>query len=183
MLGTAFMFCKAPTWRFGLGYVFIIPALAVAILQNRYGFRIKRSYDKIGHAVALSMIGMLILFIVPSGIVFRSSHELMERTEVQKQADREVVSLFNFLLPPRTWEMEYDQDRNTGEIVATPVILKKEAGGDFIYYHSLDGETCWDAPLPCSPTLLAGIQLRDPAQGIAGGFIRIEKPEEKRNER
>ena len=76
------------------------------------------------------------------------------------------------LLPPGTWKMEYDLVKSTGEIVASPMILKKEQSGDFTYYRSDDGEMCWDAPLPCAPDILANVRLRIPAKGISGGFSK-----------
>ena len=126
------------------------------------------------HVAALSMIGLLILFIIPSGIILRYSHEQVAKTEGKKRTGRGNV-YFNFLLPPKTWNMEYDRDKNTGKIVVSPMILKKEHIDDMTYYRSSDGETCWDAPLPCAPTILEDVQLRNPSQGIAGGFIRTSR--------
>ena len=181
VIGTAFMFYSAPTWRFGFGYLFIVPALAAAILQHRFEFRLKQ-HCSMKYIFASSLLGMLILFILPSSIISRYSNKLIDKTEREGQATRSVNHNFNFLLPPRTWNMEYDIDKTTGAIVASPMILKKEQTRDLTYYHSLDGETCWDAPLPCAPGILQDVQLRKPALGIAGGFIKTPSIKETNNE-
>jgi hypothetical protein len=175
ILGTAFMFYKAPTWRFGLGYLFIIPALLMAVLRERCVFRLQGSPGNLRRAVTSSFIGMLILFIIPSSIIAEYSHKQIEIATPETRTGRGMNARFSFLLPPRTWNMEYDRDERTGEIMTSPVILIKERTGDIDYFRSAHGEMCWDAPLPCSPGKLTDIHLRNPSLGIAGGFMRTQQ--------
>ena len=172
LLGTAFMFYNAPTWRFGLGYLLVVPSLAVSVIQNRFNLRWQHSSGTMRQVVAASLIGILVLFILPSSLILRYSHAMIDKTLQEYPRERPNEIPFNILIPPGTWNMEYDMDKDTDDIVAYPMILKKEQIGDISYYRSSDGETCWDAPLPCAPHILHGVKLRYPAKGIAGGFVR-----------
>jgi len=172
-LGIAFMFLKAPTWRFGLGYVFVVPALLTAILQKKREGAMKRSFAVMKNLAAFSLLGgMMVLYIIPSSLITRYSHRQIDKAQGEKPAGLGMNVFSSFLLPPKTWNMEYDLEKDTGEIITSPVVIIKERTADVTYYRSSDGEMCWDAPLPCAPEKLQDIRLRNPGLGLAGGFVR-----------
>jgi hypothetical protein len=168
-LGIAFMFYSAPTWRMGLGYLVVLPALALAewihsrpsILQH-FGRITGRNFGLIGTAVAVVLA--LHIHIVP-----RPSYRLLD-TEMAQQLVTGDDPHFNPWVPPRIWNLGYD-DRTTGQtmIVENPII--QDLVEDVIYYHPEDldrSDLCWDAPLPCSPYKLEGIR-----SGPRGGFEKV----------
>jgi len=172
ILGTAFMLGNAPTWRFGLGYLFLLPALLAAMLLSEHSFRMPGWCGKTRTLVAAALLGMLILYFIPDFIVLRNSQNMIAKEAQSEGKEANLYSLFNLLLPPVNWDMEYYKDRETGEIWTAPVVLKEEQAGDFVYYRSVGGEMCWDAPLPCTIEKLEDVRLRSPVRGIAGGFVR-----------
>ena len=167
--GTIFMFIRAPSWRFGLGYTFLIPSLVLS-----------RSYDLLNSVVAQFKInkipwlffaaGVTLVYVVPSYELSRVHHRMFDKyAQLENASDRQHIPAI--FLPPKVLMLEYDRDE-TGEIVESPDNFIREQVNDVFYYRSSGGEMCWDEPLPCSPDGLKEIQLRDPRLGIAGGFVR-----------
>jgi hypothetical protein len=178
--GTAFMLYAAPTWRFGLGYLVLIPALLASMhaeqlkkLSGRF-----RPFPLLFGAPVLGMMGALALafhiYLVPRP-TFTPLEQFASANPAIVGKDK---PHFNFILPPRLWTVEFETDPETGRKTATPpATFVKEGSSDVVYYRPdlAKSELCWDAPLPCSPASLYDIRLRDRDKGLSGGFVSAGK--------
>jgi hypothetical protein len=51
--------------------------------------------------------------------------------------------------------------------------VTRERAQDFRYLATVQTKQCWLAPLPCTEDILpSDRRLRDPDEGIGGGFVR-----------
>lgn len=181
------MLSSAPTWRFGLGYLVVLPALAVAdqansfsaILKKLQGIKGLRNFGFIG-----IVVGVILALHVH--IVQRPSYRLLDEA-----IDNRLVTLppgedrphFNLLLSPRIWNIGYEFNKATGKIEAFQNVIIQEQTADVIYCRPENTErsnTCWDSPLPCSPDKLENIKLRQPMTGFNLGFEKDIPASQKR---
>ncbi|MCW6036945.1 hypothetical protein K4A83_11815 [Spirulina subsalsa FACHB-351] len=84
---------------------------------------------------------------------------------------------FNWILPPALTSVPPEQliIRTVNDLEYTTMnpdyLSEREIG----FWSTPD--QCWATPLPCTPFLTHDdIKLRDPKQGIGGGFIRNDQP-------
>jgi len=176
-LGIAFMFYAAPTWRFGLGYLVILPALAVANhaawltqqFRRIQGIAAFTTWGWVGGVTAVAVATHV--YIVP-----RPTFRPLEKVAYNKSIAGNDNPHFNPLLPPRIWNIQFVADAATGKKAPSfEDIIVRDRVGDFMYYrpeHPETFELCGDSPLPCAIGKLYNLRLRDPAGGIAGGFVR-----------
>jgi hypothetical protein len=176
--GTLFMLVSAPTWRFGLGYLVLLPALAVAhfgapMLSNLEPDRRVPLAGRFGFlASAAAALIALHVHVVP-----RPSYRLLDEALAAGTVASVDRPHFNLLLPPRTWNIAYDADRRTGTTVAAENPIIEDRVGDLEYYRPEDlekSDLCWDAPLPCAKERLTDVLLRERKRGLKGGFQRPE---------
>jgi hypothetical protein len=177
LTGIAFMFYAAPTWRFGLGYLVMLPALAAAghaawlMQQFRWlqGKAVITNWGWVGGVTALAVATHV--YIVP-----RPTFRALEEVVVNKSIAGNDHPHFNFMLPPRIWNIQFIADALTGK--KTPSFedtIVRDMVGDFMYYrpeHPETFELCGDSSLPCAIGKLYNLRLRDPIAGLSGGFVR-----------
>lgn len=172
LTGAAFMLYSAPTWRFGLGYLVVLPALAVALRANSYspllkGFhRMTHNFGAIGIIVAAALA--LHVHVMP-----RPSYRLLDEAIAKGIVDDKDHPHFNLLFPPRIWNIGYVSNPTTGKVDAFENTIVQNHAGNIIYYRPEESDTCWDAPLPCSPAVLKNIRLRQPPRGLSGGVEKL----------
>jgi hypothetical protein len=168
------MLYAGPTWRFGLGYLVLLPALALSTLEAQpeparaAGWR-RYLGDWALMATATSLLLATHIYLVPRP-TFRALDQAAARMAPGGDHPH-----FNLLRPPRLWHVDFTAASGNGEkSAAAETILSRDTVADVSYYHPATEETelCWDGPLPCSRTRLSDIRLRDPAAGLAGGFVR-----------
>jgi hypothetical protein len=176
LLGIAFMFYAAPTWRFGLGYLVMLPALAAAnhAAWLRQQFRRLRgiaaitNWGWVGTITALAIATHV--YIVP-----RPTFRPLEEVVVNRSIAGDDHPHFNFLLPPRIWNIQFIANAAGKKTPSFEDAIIRDKVGDFVYYrpdHPETFELCGDSTLPCAIGTLHNLRLRDPRRGIAGGFVR-----------
>jgi hypothetical protein len=172
--GIAFMLYGAPTWRFGLGYLAVLPALAATNRANSYIAALNKVRGT-GRLNRFSFIAITtaVFIVIHVHIVPRPSYKLLDEVVANNLVEREGNPHFNLVLPPHIWNLSYDSDSMTGETIALENVIIEEQTGDIVYYRPEESDACWDAPLPCSPGRLGGIKLRQENGGLGRGFEKF----------
>ena len=162
VVGIAFMFYGAPTLRFGMGYVVLLPSLVVArymssfsAIQERLNVKILKNFVFLSFTVA----------------TFLALHALDEGIANRLDAARDNPQ-FNLLLPPPILNRYYEVDAVTGKILPFEIVIVADRIEDVLYYRPENTDQCWDAPLPCANGRLENVRLRQQDKGIASGFVR-----------
>ena len=175
--GIIFMLCAAPTWRFGLGYLVILPALA-ATNHVDWLMRQFRWLNRITPVTNWGWAGTITALVIAAHIyiVPRPTFRPLESVAYNKTIAGNDHPHFNLLLPPRIWNIQFIANAATGN--KKPSFedrIVRDIVGDFMYYRPEKPETfelCGDSSLPCSIGKLHDLRLRNPTAGIAGGFVR-----------
>jgi hypothetical protein len=178
IFGMAFMLYSSPTWRFGLGYLVILPALMLAnnVKLCPPQFEIFPSIKRVNNFGVIGTV-TAVLLILHIYIVPRSSFKLLDESVSKKWIISDDNPHFNFLLPPRIWTIGAEMDEGTGAFVAFENVIIRDSTEDFTYYrpdNPVKSDTCWDSPLPCAPDKLKDVKLRDQIKGYAKGFKIIK---------
>jgi hypothetical protein len=53
------------------------------------------------------------------------------------------------------------------------ISFEKKQVNDITYFSPVQNVLCWATQLPCSVNVSPNVKLRNSAEGIAGGFVRI----------
>jgi len=165
LAGIAFTAFVAPTTRFAIGYLTILPALGIAHAAGDTRFTSGASPRTLSTLRASVTLVLAIAIAVPlykefiySSLRMRHFDSWAERKRGDTAID--APNLQWWLIPNR---IAYEGRYETARAV------------DFGYAVSPQ-MTCWNHPQPCAsnPPLsaLPDIRLRDPARGLAGGFVR-----------
>jgi hypothetical protein len=179
--GTAFMLYGAPSWRFGLGYLVVLPALAVAAhgnLFSRTAGKLKTlAWSKNFGALGLAA-GVLIALHIHAWP--RPSYKLLSQSLTDGIVTTDENPHFNLFSPPRLWSIGYETAEETGRTFATANVMITDKVENLVYYRPESSDTCWDSPLPCAPYRLESMRLRKPARGLSGGFAKATEDGGKR---
>lgn len=179
ILGPLFMLATAPSWRFGLGYLVLPPALAIA----QHVAASPPVWLRTGSLLRVNNIGLwgtLIAMAIAlhSYAMPRPSFKMLDTIATHNDPAHGNAH-FNLQLPPKPWDIRYELDATgtnaTALFEGRPIV---NTDAEFTYFTpNEDGssEVCWDAPLPCAPNKLADVKLLDPGKGIAGGFVKITR--------
>jgi len=163
--GVAFTALIAPTTRFAIGYLTIIPALAVAHAAGNGPF-VENVTPRTLATLRAGVVALLALAIaVPlyKEFIYSSLRGRHFDSWAERKRGDPTINALN----PNWWLIPNRIDYR----------------GPYVTAHALDFDyavspqmTCWNHPQPCAsnPTLsaLPDIRLRDPARGLGGGFIR-----------
>jgi hypothetical protein len=157
VLGLTYGITLAPTLRFLVPYLLIVPALALVWAVHRLGipthagvFRRAGKFTSVVFVVPALML--LALFALPTTI-------LNVRSAVRGSLGNAV------LLEDVRWLVPH-------EIRLDPSLAVRWSG-DVRYVVPVETSQCGGAPLPCTPRLTyPDIKLRSPDRGLAGGFVR-----------
>jgi len=177
VVGIVYMLAAAPTWRFGLGYLVLLSALALTCSIGVFSAlpaRLRWLRPLRNFAFAGAVVGLFI--VLHAHLVPRPSYRLLDEAIAAGTIVSDDHPHFNLLLPPRTWNIAYDLDKATGRTVANRNVIVEDTVGDVHYSRTADADKsdlCWDAPLPCAWQRLEEIRLRDFAKGLAGGFENV----------
>jgi hypothetical protein len=165
ILGFSFLMTTAPFFRFALPYLLLPLSLAIIVWQEQiFPQTVSKSTSTTSKSQSPSQY-----FFVPDSI--QTSNPLglprvSRRTIVSAGLAIISVALAIFL------------QRNAISYVFLPPPMRSTAFiekqvNDITYFSpEVEGEVCWDAPLPCGFIIESDVRLRDPDRGIASGFIR-----------
>jgi hypothetical protein len=179
--GTAFMLFTAPSWRFGLGYLVLLPALFLTMLGERTITTIfTLPVFKLTRYRALTVALVTLGIALHSHLLPRPSYKLLDDYFSKTPGTGSDNPHFNVLLPPKAQNISNEINPATGRTVSmSRDTLTKKNAVDFTYFQPQTSQTCWDSPLPCSAGPVDdppdAVALRDWKHGIAGGFIRAGK--------
>lgn len=148
ILGTAFTMLKAPLLRFGMGYVVVLPALAIAIfIQSRLFSLFSRSAKQLqqmsllNYVESFKLTGTVLLFILLGAILLNPANQS------------------RLLLPSPLPTAK----------------LEKQRINDVVYFSPEESKSgCWGAELPCASNPEDHIKLRNSTAGLAAGFKKIQ---------
>ena len=147
LLGMFFVILKAPLLRFGLGYFILLFVFAIASLCLRLFSRLKKISPFLQTQQELGMkhssSKVFYLLVVSFSVAI-----------LIYGATRNLL-----LIPPK--------------LPRVPVVAAQVNNINYVYPTNWTIK-CWAAELPCAPSPLnPNVTLRQPSQGVAGGFVRI----------
>ena len=187
--GIIYFMCTAPTLRFGLGYLLILPSFFLGLICWKFSYKIivcvmgifgllislmlsslKGSHDphySFGPILMLiSLVLVFILFVFKLNIPLKILIILPIFTLVWLAVVTYLVSNKNYLGEHQTDIFGF---LPPPLIADTPIITRKI--NDVTYFNPEKGDQCWAVALPCTPEQPANIQLRLPKSGFSKGFI------------
>lgn len=162
VLGNFFFLFNAPTLRFGVQWMLIIPALFGAT------FFPKKIIKKMPLNAGIYMSTILGCVLV--GLILfplSHAHQMLLAAIKSNEIKIDANPRFNFILPPPIVSIDIGDIVN-GRATSVKAHESKVANDlTFPYYRS---SICWDTPLPCG-TPQKNIKLKNPELGVSGGFI------------
>jgi hypothetical protein len=162
VFGIFFFLLNAPTLRFGVQWLLIIPAVFGAY------FFPEKLIKKI--PLSASIYISTILGCVLIGLIFfplSHAHQMLLTAIKSNEIKIDANPRFNFILPPPIISIDIGDIVN-GRATSVKTNENKVANDlTFPYYRS---SICWDAPLPCG-TPEKNTKLKNPELGVSGGFI------------
>jgi hypothetical protein len=184
-LGVLFMMYSAPSLRFGLGYLCLLPAWLMAVYCNTQSpFMARVALVISGLTICwlgLSKIGLPILAatLIVYLVIWFYRHKLTDKVFII------VLLVFIGIIPLKRYidVSRKDIPNNQQRLLVPPKmqmpnqseLLNKQIND--IKYIAVDltlgNHQCWAVELPCTPSLAyENIKLRIPERGIGAGFVR-----------
>jgi hypothetical protein len=155
--GILFVLVAAPNPRFGLGYFLLAPAIAFTLFVQRFLTRflyLVYSASFTGWLPRVSIGAFLVSCVLVLAHVNDSSSLLYPVRMAASTGD-----------PIHVLNRTTDRREN--------LLLAQDVRHGIAFFLPLSSDQCWDAPLPCTPSLQVDqIVLRDEGRGLAGGFVK-----------
>ena len=177
LLGIAFAAWQAPAPRFFYAFVLIVPSLTLGLSFDSF---VKTRPVPGPRGVAAWSAGFVFTSALVGFAYTLASQKLNVRSALTSGARLAPVRKSDLLLPsPPEAPQRLFRWRVNDVDLYTPV---PRPIADTLGYHSVIGfntafEKCSTAPLPCTPYLPdQNIELRQPAKGLRGGFVRVVEP-------
>ncbi len=167
VIGIGFFMLTAPTLRFGISWLLMLPAIWVAVLQPAWvGALLSRLTWWIYTALIVVSLSLAI-WLSPSQM-----QEILYRALNSGQVTFDGSARINLIVPPEMPNVsaEYDEFRRVKSVIPQQVEVGHAA--DFDYF--VNKGYCWNLPLPCGHNV--GLALLRPEKGIAGGFVQKSAP-------
>lgn len=146
IVGVTFMMLNAPLLRFGMGYIVLLPALALALLGQAHAPRLEFSLGSVHNIFSQKFKSLKVVFLAFLCV--------LSIITVVTLANHPVKRL---ILPPPFRQVKLVAKRVNNVVYWAPKRKK---------------DVCWGASLPCSTEPHPDIWMRDPDRGIQGGFVR-----------
>ena len=143
LLGMAYMMYGAPSLRFGLGYLCLLPALLMATYSP-----LSKSKSNISNVLVI-IASFLVIALVFYNFIFHHNNDNIY-----------------VLLPPKLQKPTEFLDKTSND-------LSYSVPNDINLNHGYIDDRCWAAELPCTPEHPNNIKLRNPQKGIRAGFIKV----------
>ena|SRR5215472_622760 len=149
--GIVFILITAPNPRFGMGYLLLPVAMSLAIFVQWINLRWPTLLSTVRRSLSLVTAAVALTFLV------LSIHAASSR--------------FSLLLPKRMASADGDPIHVVTQRlnIRTKLSLTKARLGDVLVLCP-QLQQCWDAALPCTPEPEQSIELKEPTQGLRGGF-------------
>jgi hypothetical protein len=171
VVGILFFMLTAPTLRFGLAWLVILPALWVAVMRPAFLEAVIRRLTLTKYVGLICTSLLLSIWLSPNGM-----QKILYPALSAGEIDLEGNARINFVMPPPMPNMTLTWDDNQRVIGAGPPQVEIHQAAGFTYYTNRSG--CWNVSLPCGDfENLVSIELLQPAKGIAGGFVRNKSAE------
>lgn len=149
--GIGFVSWNAPVLRFGLGYLVMVPALALS--KSELGGRLWGSaWPRLSQIV---LWGVALLPLVFMELHFNPFERIYYAALDAGRGPNPHEQRFNFLMPPVLQGVVFLRSNThkyaiTG--LATPTVIMRNSGGVMVYSPTgPSDDSCWNAPLPCVP--------------------------------
>lgn len=143
LLGMAYMIYGAPSLRFGLGYLCLLPALFMATYSP-----LSKSKSKISNVSVITASFVAITLVFYNFTFHHYNHNI------------------HVLLPPKLKNPTEFLDKKSHD-------LSYSVPNDIHPKNGNTDNRCWAAELPCTPEHPNNIKLRNPQKGIRAGFIKV----------
>ena len=150
--GIVFVLMTAPNPRFGMGYLLLPVAMSLAVFIQQMNRRWPTLLSTGRSSLPWVTAGAALVFIVLSIHAANSRFSLLLPKRMAS-ADGDPIHIINQKLDRRT-----------------TLSLAKTKLGDVLVVSPLSSDQCWDAVLPCAEETPQNIELREPTQGLRGGF-------------
>jgi hypothetical protein len=163
VFGIFFFLLNAPTLRFGVQWMLIIPAVFGAYF---FPEKLIKKIPLNASIYISTILGCVLIGL----IIFPLSHahQMLLTAIKSNEIKIDANPRFNFILPPPIISIDIGDIVN-GRATSVKTNESKVANDlTFPYYRS---SICWDAPLPCG-TPEKNTKLKNPELGVSGGFIR-----------
>ena len=188
-LGTALMLYSAPSTRFGLGFLIVLPALMGALIVQAnmtFGTLLflvcTAVFSFLTAPVDSSTIILVIILLLYIGFI--SGKFIRQEQRVVLLIGLPLALLLICLVPSRRilYAAESDVDRSLVppaiEALTAEELVEVEAG-NFTYYKPAKRDQCAASALPCTPYLTRRpVCLRDENSGLGSGFYWCKNEEE-----
>jgi len=187
--GIALMMNSAPSLRFGMGYLCILPAVWLAQQFTLKSPLAGLSVFLIGGAASLLQqpLNDLAIFGVPALLLTIAIAFLTSKVKAQ-WLHTALVSILVIIAVLATWQGLNERKIlpliQAPDLLLPPTMQTLEGGrkslkqvNDVKFYVPAESERsqCWAAEIPCTPYLtLPDIYLRDAKQGLRGGFVKAQ---------
>lgn len=170
LVGNLFFLVNAPTLRFGIQWLLIIPAIFLGFISYKKLNSMTLSKYRIGVCFYVVVLGSLICLIYqPLSKVHQMLIDAIRKNDISI-ADN---PRFNYLIPPSIVPIDI------GGVVegrATVVSKSEVYLSDDLTFPHYRSSNCWNAPLPCG-TPSKEVYLRNVEVGLGAGFIRVKNDE------
>ena len=190
LVGISFLMYKAPSTRFGLGYLMTLPSFTIALtIQSKLFlgmpllmlFSFYNNFIIVGESWAspldkntINVIILVFLIIVLAILFLRNNYQRWVQIPLLTMALILSVSVpsYHYLL------QGYDSKVYSRLIVPMgihslvyPDQFEESYAVNFKYLKPKEGDQCWDAPLPCTPYLTySNVKLSNNQKGFGEGF-------------
>jgi hypothetical protein len=149
----------------------MIPSLAVFFCVQKKIIVPLSSYLS-GYFPVAAIISLLILLT----IFYKNDTEKGILSAI-KCGDLNVPFENSILMPPRlvSFNCNTVSDGNEKCNKCSNLEIISDQVNDIIYVLPKSSDQCWASRIPCSNSILSGIQLKNPNKGIASGFVKVSK--------
>jgi hypothetical protein len=159
ILGFSFLMATAPFFRFTLPYLLLLPSLLILVWQEQI-------FPQFTFFVRDSRSSPRYFFVSDSVHASNRSIGISKRAIVSSALALISVVLAVFL-----------QRNSIAQVFVPPsmrttAFIEKQVNDITYFSPQVEGEVCWDAPLPCGFVIESDVRLRNPDRGVAGGFVR-----------
>lgn len=164
ILGVTFFLLTAPTLRFGISWLAIIPSL----LLSFFGTRLIRAPLQILGFIKFSILTstslMLIIFLSPNPFQKILYGERFVNDDMRYWTTPRI----NFFVPSGLYPHSYISN-GTKVVGVVPILEVPNNSAGTFYYINLD--SCWNLPIPCGDG--RKLEVIDPKRGLPSGFRKI----------
>lgn len=169
-LGLLYTMVNAPSFRFGFGYLGVLPALFLAMLLTT---PVLRRMVSSRHALYTCGLALLVVLGVATIGQVNPYMQVAPGLLARVAAAGAPEPIWRRPAPIVRLKMDFSADYRVLEI-STPALYAAKVN-DVLYQYPAGGQ-CWDVPLPCAVEPLQNIRLREPQAGYRGGFKRSDSP-------